>query len=68
MEIVFLLSWIIGIMFSILFTGIAWTTKDKDAWSTVPFVWTGMILTGWVTGLAVFFLIIYVALSKRFEE
>lgn len=69
MEIVFLISWVIGILFCILFTMVAWQTKDKEIWDSLGFVWLVMMLTGWVTGIATLVLMLYIVFVRpRFEE
>jgi predicted outer membrane lipoprotein len=68
MDIIFLISWIIGILICIAFTIVAWHTKDKETWNALPYGWIAMILCGWVLGFAVLFLMIYVIFIKpRFE-
>lgn len=69
MEILFLISWIFGLIFCLICTVIAWKTKDKEMWGSLGFMWIGVILTGWVTGFAILMLMIYVVFIKlRFEK
>ncbi len=68
-EIVFLASWVIGILMCIFFTILAWKNKDKEMWKTLPYVWLGMILCGWVLGISILFLMLYVVFIRpRFEK
>ena len=68
MEILFLISWIIGLTFCLISTVIAWKTKDKEMWGSLGYMWIGTILTGWATGFAILMLMIYVVFIKpRFE-
>jgi NADH:ubiquinone oxidoreductase subunit 6 (subunit J) len=68
MEIIFIISYIIGIIICILFTIIAWKTKDKEMWNTLPYGWLAMVLCGWVLGISVLLLMIYIVFIKpRFK-
>jgi hypothetical protein len=68
MDIIFIISWIIGILICITFTIVAWHTKNEEMWNSLPQVWFFMILCGWVLGFAILFLMIYVFFVKpRFE-
>jgi hypothetical protein len=68
MEIIFLISWIIGIMICIASTIVVWQTKDKEAWNALPYVWGVMFLCGWVLGFVALLLMVYVIFIKpRFE-
>jgi NADH:ubiquinone oxidoreductase subunit 6 (subunit J) len=68
MEIIFLTSYIIGIIICILFTVVAWKTKDKEMWNALPYTWLAMILGGWVLGICVLLSMIYIVFIKpRFE-
>lgn len=69
MEIVFVISWVIGIIFCILSTVVAWQTKDKEMWNSLGFGWVGMVLTGWATGIPVLLLMLYIVFVRpRFEK
>ena len=73
MEILFLISWIIGLIFCLICTVIAWKTRNQDInkemWNDLIFMWIGVILTGWVTGFGILMLMIYVVFVRpRFEK
>jgi hypothetical protein len=49
MEIIFLISWCVGIIYAITFTLIGWTQKDDNMLNDSVRVWVLMILTGWIS-------------------
>jgi len=67
MYIVLLISWILGIAMSIVFTIGAWVTKNKQAWETAPYLFAITILTGYITTIPIIAAVILIGMNKRFE-
>ena len=67
MYIVLLISWILGIAVSIVFTIGAWVTKNKQAWETAPYLFAVTILTGYITTIPIIAAVSLIGLDKRFE-
>jgi hypothetical protein len=67
MYIVLLISWILGIAMSIVFTIGAWVTKNKQAWETAPYLFAVTILTGYITTIPIIAAVILIGMNKRFE-
>ena len=67
MYIVLLISWILGIAVSIVFTIVAWVTKNKQAWETAPYLFAVTILTGYITTIPIIAAVSLMGMNKRFE-
>ncbi len=67
MYIVLLISWILGIAMSIVFTIGAWVTKNKQAWETAPYLFAVTILTGYITTIPIIAAVSLIGMNKRFE-
>jgi ABC-type methionine transport system permease subunit len=67
MEIVFWISWILGMVLSICFAIVAWISKDKEAWELSFVVFIAALLTGWITTIPFIMGVGLVKLNKRFE-
>ena len=67
MCIVLLISWILGIAVSIVFTIGAWVTKNKQSWETAPYLFAVTILTGYITTIPIIAAVILIGMNKRFE-
>jgi len=51
MEVVLLISWILGMVVSICFAIVAWISKDKEARELSLVVFIAAFLTGWITAI-----------------
>jgi hypothetical protein len=68
MGLIFLISWIIGILFCVATTIVAWQTKDKELIDLLPYGWVGMFLCGWILGIPILMLLIHLFFSEpRFK-
>jgi sterol desaturase/sphingolipid hydroxylase (fatty acid hydroxylase superfamily) len=62
MEIMFAVSWIIGLILCSVITFIGWNTNNKEMLISMGYMWVVMIVFGWVLGISALMAAIYVAL------
>jgi membrane protease YdiL (CAAX protease family) len=65
MEIMFAVSWIIGLILCSIITFIVWKPKDKKKWNYLGYMWLIMVVFGWVLGFTVLIAAIYVSLVPK---
>jgi uncharacterized membrane protein len=67
MGYVLVISWILGIVLSILFGIGAWIAKDKKAWEASQFMFLIALFTGYITTILFICAFILLGLNKRFD-
>ena len=67
MGIFFLVSWILGMVLTIFSAILAWVSKNKNLWETIPYMFLVALLTGYITTIPIICAIVILSLNKRFE-
>lgn len=66
--ILFIISWIIGIIISLMVMVFSWIKKDKETFETGITMLAVMALTGWITGIALLCVLIWIIIISRFDD
>ena len=64
---VLIISWVLGIVLSVLFAIGAWIVKDKKAWEASQFMFLIALFTGYLTTMPFICVFILIGANKRFE-
>jgi len=67
MGILFLVSWILGLLLSILFAIGAWITKDKEQWESAGIFFLLAFTTGYITTIPIIIAGMFIGLRNRFK-
>jgi len=64
----FITSWIIGLVIMAIGTVMFWKESDREYQKILMYSWFMLILTGWILGIPIFLLMLYVVLLKSTKE
>ena len=67
MWLLFLISWVVGLIMVISFTIVAWIKKDKEGWDMVPIMFIVFLLIGWLITFPFTIALFLLKLNERFD-
>lgn len=65
---IFLISWIIGIILSMITLISSWIDKDKGLFESGVYMFLCMLLTGWITAIPILLGILIRGIMSRFDK